>query len=129
LIVVDASALVAIGDQEDDASTFLGIILGPEQIVMSPVNVAEAGFVLLGRGRFDAAADFLTWRATLWIETWQGEVDDARVLDVFLRYGKRRHPARLNLGDCFAYALAKQLDAPLLYKGNDFALTDIRSAL
>ncbi|HYE45293.1 MAG TPA: type II toxin-antitoxin system VapC family toxin, partial [Caulobacter sp.] len=40
-----------------------------------------------------------------------------------------RHPAKLNLGDCFAYALAKRLDAPLLYKGDDFAKTDIRSAV
>jgi ribonuclease VapC len=43
--------------------------------------------------------------------------------------GRGVHRAGLNLGDCFAYALAKQLDAPLLYKGNDFALTDVRSAL
>ena len=50
-------------------------------------------------------------------------------LDAYLRFGKGLHPARLNLGDCFAYALAKALDAPLLYKGDDFAMTDIRSAL
>ncbi len=49
-------------------------------------------------------------------------------LQAHLRYGKGRHPARLNLSDCFAYALAKQLDAPLLYKGDDFSQTDIRSA-
>lgn len=47
----------------------------------------------------------------------------------FMAYGKGRHPARLNLADCFAYALAKQLDLPLLYKGDDFAKTDIRSAI
>ena len=47
----------------------------------------------------------------------------------FMIYGKGRHPARLNLADCFAYALSKQLDAPLLYKGDDFAKTDIRSAV
>jgi len=46
----------------------------------------------------------------------------------FLRYGKGRHPARLNFGDCFSYAVAKVLDAPLLYVGNDFSQTDIRSA-
>lgn len=47
----------------------------------------------------------------------------------YSRFGKGRHPARLNLCDCAAYALAKSLDAPLLYKGDDFARTDIRSAL
>lgn len=49
--------------------------------------------------------------------------------DVFLRFGKGRHKAALNFGDCMAYALAKSLDAPLLFKGDDFAQTDIRSAL
>ena len=45
------------------------------------------------------------------------------------RYGKKRHPANLNFGDCFSYALAKTMDEPLLFKGDDFALTDIQSAL
>lgn len=49
--------------------------------------------------------------------------------EAFLRFGKGRHPAKLNLGDCFSYALAKSLQAPLLYKGEDFARTDIASAL
>ena len=47
----------------------------------------------------------------------------------FRTYGKGRHPAALNIGDCFSYALAKALDAPLLFKGKDFSLTDIRQAL
>lgn len=53
----------------------------------------------------------------------------AAALDAYLTYGEGRHPARLNLADCLAYALAKQLDAPLLYKGEDFPLTDVKSAL
>ncbi len=53
----------------------------------------------------------------------------ADALDAYRIYGKGLHRARLNLGDCFAYALARRLDAPLLYKGSDFALTDVRSAL
>ena len=60
-------------------------------------------------------------------------VSEAQARDAvqaYARFGKAsRHPARLNFGDCFAYALAKSLDAPLLYKGDDFARTDIRSAL
>jgi ribonuclease VapC len=50
-------------------------------------------------------------------------------LAAYLAWGRGHHDARLNLADCFAYALAKHLDAPLLYKGDDFALTDVRSAL
>lgn len=49
--------------------------------------------------------------------------------DAFMRFGKGQHPAKLNFGDCMAYAVAKAMDAPLLYKGEDFAKTDIRSAL
>ena len=60
----------------------------------------------------------------------RNDVDlSAPALQAYLQYGKGRHPARLNLADCFAYALAKRLDVPLLYKGDDFAKTDIRSAL
>ena len=51
-----------------------------------------------------------------------------RALDAFTRFGKGRHPARLNLGDCFAYALAATLNEPLLFKGDDFARTDIAPA-
>ena len=54
-------------------------------------------------------------------------VEEAR--DAFRRFGKGRHRAGLNFGDCCAYALAKTLDVPLLFKGNDFALTDIKPAL
>lgn len=49
--------------------------------------------------------------------------------DAFVRFGKGRHDAKLNFGDCMSYALAKSLDAPLLYKGDDFSKTDIKSAL
>jgi ribonuclease VapC len=55
--------------------------------------------------------------------------DSVCSLVTFVRFGKGRHPARLNMGDCFSYALAKSLDAPLLYKGDDFGHTDITSAL
>lgn len=60
------------------------------------------------------------------------QVDEAMAelaVEAFRRYGKGLHPARLNFGDCFSYALAKHLDCPLLFIGNDFSQTDIRSAL
>ena len=64
------------------------------------------------------------------IETvdWTNSLADIAT-EAFMRFGKGRHKASLNFGDCMAYALAKSLDAPLLYKGDDFAKTDIESAL
>lgn len=62
------------------------------------------------------------------IVPWTEDLSDVSVA-TFMQFGKGRHPAKLNFGDCMAYALAKSLDAPLLYKGSDFAKTDIRSAL
>lgn len=63
------------------------------------------------------------------IETiaWTKEMSDI-AFDAFFRFGKGNHPAKLNFGDCMAYALAKSLDAPLLFKGGDFAQTDVRVA-
>lgn len=58
-----------------------------------------------------------------------GRQESLLAFDAYRRFGKGNHPARLNFGDCAAYALAKSLDAPLLFKGNDFARTDIRRAL
>ncbi len=129
MIVVDASALVAIAELEPDASELAAAIAGADSAVVSQVNALEAAMVLLGRKRFVDPADFAAWRESLNVSVWQEPVDDGAVLPAFWRFGKGRHPARLNLGDCFAYALAKTLDAPLLYKGDDFAQTDIRSAL
>ena len=129
MIVVDASALVAIAEQEPGAGRFLDALAQTNAAVISPVNVIEAGFVLLGRRRFENAEAFAAWRQELAIEISDAPINDLGVLRAFERFGKGRHPARLNIGDCFAYALARQLDAPLLYKGDDFAQTDIRSAL
>jgi ribonuclease VapC len=62
------------------------------------------------------------------IVTMPSDIGEAAI-DAFRRYGKGRHPASLNMGDCFAYAFATRLGVPLLYKGNDFSLTDVQSAM
>ena len=129
LIVVDASALVAIAELEPDAPDLLQAIADTESAVISPVNATEAGIVLLSRGRFQSPEGFRNWRSTIAVDLSLEAPDEQAVLAAFLRYGKGRHPARLNIGDCFAYALAKRLGAPLLYRGDDFSQTDIRSAL
>ena len=128
MIVVDASALVAIADFEPDRMAYLERLSRAEQAVIAGVNAIEVGIVLVGRNRLQDAADLDQWLQALGIEV-EPSAAHADVLGAYLLYGRGRHPARLNLGDCFAYALAKSLDAPLLYKGDDFALTDVRSAL
>lgn len=129
MIVVDSSALVALALREPEQDRIRRALHAADRALISPVNFVESGMVLRGRdfivGREDLEAFLAAHGIT--VETHRELHQPA--LDAFLRYGKGRHSARLNLGDCFAYALAAQLDAPLLYKGDDFAQTDIRSAL
>ena len=119
---------MAIGDFESDAEIHLSALRAAQEIVISPVNVAKVGLMLFGRRRLENVRDLERWLAKLTI--YVAEMVDYRdVLEAHARFGRGNHRAKLNLGDCFAYALAKQLDAPLLYKGGGFARTDIRSAL
>ncbi len=128
MIVADASALVAIGDEEPDAVDYLRIFQR-QRSVISQINYVEVGIILIGRRRLATQADLDDWLARLDVSIEQGNDLAGMAMAAYLRFGRGFHPAKLNLGDCFAYALAKTLDAPLLYKGDDFALTDIRSAL
>ncbi len=129
MIIVDASALVAIGDFEPEAEAFTLKIIGAREARIAVVNLVEAGLILIGRGRFAGLEGLDSWIAGLGLEVDAGGVTHGEALAAYVRYGRGYHPAKLNLGDSFAYALAKKLDAPLLYKGDDFAQTDIRSAL
>jgi ribonuclease VapC len=128
-IVVDSSALVAIGTFEPDRPAFIQAIETASEILISPINYVETGVVLTGRGHFVSREGFDEWLSNYRIRVAAEPVIDALALDAYLKFGKGRHPAKLNLADCFAYALAKSLDAPLLYKGDDFRMTDVRSAL
>ena len=98
---------------------------------MSSVSLQEASMVLAGRH-----ADAMAWKELdriildLELEIVAHSAELARIArEAFLRFGKGRHPARLNCGDCASYALAKSLNIPLLFKGTDFAKTDIVPAL
>lgn len=128
-LVIDTSALVAIAFEEAESDAFIEVLETADEAVMSPMNYVELGMVLIGRDQFPTRDDLDEWLGIYRIEIARAPVVDASALDAYVRYGNGRHPARLNLADCFSYALAKTLDAPLLYKGNDFARTDIRSAL
>lgn len=128
-LVIDTSALVAIALDEPESDGFIDALERADSAVMSPMTYVEMGIVLLGRDLILSRDDLDDWLSMYRIAIARDPVIDTAALDAYLRYGKGRHPARLNLSDCFAYALAKTLDAPLLYKGDDFSQTDVRSAL
>jgi ribonuclease VapC len=129
LIVVDASALIAIALAEPEESAFSNVLIVSGGAFIAPVNYVEVGVILRQRRFVETRAQLDEWLAAYKVEIEEGRPLAPLALEAYYRFGKGLHRARLNLGDCFAYALAKQLDAPLLYKGDDFARTDIRSAL
>jgi ribonuclease VapC len=126
-MVVDSSAILAILLVEADRDRFTTLILEAETRAISAANVLETGIVLESR-RGEAAGRefdlFLNQAGFDVVPVDSEQVEIARI--AWRKYGKGRHPAGLNFGDCFAYALAKVLDEPLLVKGTDFARTDIQ---
>ena len=129
MIVVDASALVAIAEREPEKQQFLSVLDRSRVSYLSPINDVETGVVLIQRRLLTDAAELVDWLTGLGVTQREDVELGAAALEAYLQFGKGFHPARLNLADCFAYALAKELDLPLLYKGDDFAKTDIRSAI
>lgn len=134
MIVVDTSAIVAIFKVEANAQQLAQTIERDPTPIMSAASVMECSIViraakLLADTEAEAWLDEMLGKARIDVRPVTAEqLAIARVAHV--KYGKGTgHPAQLNFGDCFAYALAKAMDVPLLYKGNDFAQTDIRSAL
>jgi len=127
MIVVDSSALVAILEQEPDADRFLQILRDEPRRLVSAVTVYETGIVIGARRGWDTVTNVMALLDALGVEIVPfAEPYVSAALDAYRRYGKGVHPkARLNLGDCAAYALAKSLNAPLLFKGSDFAETDV----
>jgi len=128
-MIVDTSALVAILYREPEASAFAQLIHGADVCRISVASYVELSMVIenqLGPSAMRQAEVFLR-RADIVIEPVtldHGEL--AR--QAFLDFGKGRHKAALNYGDCFSYALAKATGEPLLFKGNDFGQTDIKAA-
>lgn len=125
-MVIDTSALVAILTGEPEQTRFIHAISGASQCLLSTANWVETSIVV--ETRYGPAGlhhlDRLLARAN--IETAAVDANQAhRAREAYQRYGKGRHPAGLNFGDCFSYALAATRSEPLLFKGNDFAQTDI----
>lgn len=127
MIVVDASAVLAIHLAEPERDAFTAKLLASPS-VMSPIGVWEVlvrAHAIDGQAGRERADRLIT---NFGIEIPSIDAATARLAaDAFIRFGKRT-PAALNLGDCFAYALAKQRNASLLYKGEDFAKTDVAAA-
>jgi ribonuclease VapC len=131
MIVVDSSVLVAVFKDEPEADALVTRLLAFQRRVISAATWFEASMVCLGRSEdpelgnvFDAIV------ATLRLDIVPLTADHAALARrAFYDYGKgRKKKASLNFGDCFAYALAKALDAPLLFKGEDFVHTDVKAA-
>lgn len=129
MIAVDTSALVAIVLGEGDAERYASA-LESHETKLSTVALVEAGMVVEARQGGDAARDL-----ELVVEA---AIDEVVAVDqqyatagiaAWRRFGKGRHPAALNFGNCFSYALAEIEDLPLLYKGDDFSQTNLSSVL
>ena len=128
-MIVDSSALLAILFREPDARRHARAIVSASPCRMSVANVLEASIVLESRGGGTAARelDVLLERAEVQlVPVTVEQLDAAR--RAWRRFGRGNHPARLNFGDCFAYALADLTGEPLLFKGEDFSRTDIEPA-
>jgi ribonuclease VapC len=131
MIVLDSSAVVAIVHAEPDQDLLADIISAADVVLMSSVTVQECGMVVFSRrGQIGLHELWRFLREARCTVVPYDETQARAAIDAFTRYGKgQSSKARLNLGDCAAYALAKTRDAPLLFKGDDFTHTDLRSAL
>ena len=131
MIAADTSALAAIAFAEPEREVFLKAIKSAQRVLVSTVSVVESRMVVHGRRGQKAVIlldDLLKLPMFELVAPGQAEADAAYA--AFVAYGKGSgHPAALNFGDVFSYALAKIRGLPLLYKGDDFGHTDVASAL
>ncbi len=129
MIVVDPSALLAILLDEKERAQFRTILKETDSVLISSASLIEARIVAYGRGGHSLVEllDVVINEYGFEIVP-PGPVEIEAAHDAFITYGKGNgHPAQLNFGDLFSYALAKSRDIPLLFKGDDFAQTDIAS--
>jgi ribonuclease VapC len=125
-MVVDTSALFAILVGEDERDQFEDLILRSPTAVISVVSVVETTIALARKQLNLEALDIDSVLNTLAIAVRPVDVNQGLLARrAFLQYGRGRHPARLNFGDCFPYALAKARGDTLLFKGEDFSKTDV----
>ena len=129
-MILDSSAVIAILLKEPDSELYIQAITRAPHCRMSAGNFVELAIVIEGQFGMEVArqCDALFRRIAVVIEP--VTVEQAYLArQAFHDFGKGRHPAGLNFGDCFAYALAKSTGEPLLFKGQDFRKTDIAAAI
>ena len=127
MIVVDTSVFVALALEEPGAERLIPPLRLAHGRAMSAGNYLECA--MLAETRLGGRFPLDRWLRMERVEIRPVDHVAAQLAaDAFARFGKGRHPAGLNYGDCFAYAVASFLDAPLLFKGGDFAKTDVRPA-
>jgi ribonuclease VapC len=129
-MIVDTSAIMAILQKEPEAPAFGAALTEGARIAISAATLVELCVVAESRAGAAVWAEVEALMADAAIEVAPFTAEQAALAcEGWRRFGKGRHPAGLNLGDCFAYALAQERGEPLLFKGGDFALTDVRRAL
>ena len=127
-MVIDTSALVAILQDEPEQRAFNQAIEDADSRAMSAATFVEASIVIEARYGAEGVRDFDQFLVKAEIEVVEVDLEQARAARrAFSRFGRGRHAARLNYGNCFSYALAQVRGERLLYKGGDFSLTDIGS--
>jgi ribonuclease VapC len=125
-MTLDTSAVLAILQDEAERTEFVSLIEQSSRCLISAVSVLEAAMVLEGRRGDDAGSDLDLFLHRASVETVAFDEEQLMVArTAFRRFGKGRHAAGLNFGDCASYALAQWSGEPLLFKGGDFVATDI----
>ena len=128
-MVIDTSAIVAIAFNEPEAEAFEAKIVDAPRRYMSAASVLELAMVIEARLGEAGSAELDLWLHKAGVEIVPVDTDQVAIARrAWRNYGKGRHPAGLNYGDCFSYALAKTREEPLLFKGDDFSRTDIEAA-
>ena len=128
-MVIDTSAVVAIALNEPEAPAFEERVAAAPLRLMTAANLLETAMVIETRLGEPGGSELDLWlhKASVRIVAVDAELADI-ARRAWRRFGKGRHPAGLNFGDCFSYALASMMQEPLLFKGGDFAKTDINAA-
>lgn len=129
-MMIDSSVLIAILENEPEARQLIEAIANDPVRLISAVSVVETSIVILNRRGETGVAELDALLEEADIETVAVTPEQATLArQAYIRYGKGRHPAKLNFGDCFSYAAALACDEPLLFKGEDFNKTDIQCCI
>ena len=128
-MVIDTSAIVAIALNEAEAAAFKKRIADDPVRLISAATLLEVSMVIEARLGDAGGSELDLWLHKVGVDIISVEAEHAdQARRAWRRYGKGRHPAALNFGDCFSYALAKLTGEPFLYKGTDFSQTDLEAA-